>query len=639
MYPPLSDAALRALLDFLAREEVFVFLETTRAGAGEARSLLFRRPRTLLRCASDDDPAAFFARAEDYLAQGFHLAGWFAYEFGYGLEPALAAAAWPGPPVLLAELGVYGEPHLFDHARGVFAGAGPWPGADASVAAGPAADHRLDNLRLNLEREEYLLAIERIKQYIAAGDTYQVNYTLKLLFEFSGSAESLYQTLRRNQSVAYGAYLRHGDQRILSFSPELFFRKSGDLCTVRPMKGTVRRGRSSEEDGRLAAWLREDLKNRSENVMIVDLLRNDLGRICAMGSVGADSLFDVETYESLHQMTSTIHGRLRPGLGLGELFRALFPCGSVTGAPKIRTMEIIRELEREPRGVYTGAIGYLAPNGDAVFNVPIRTVRLAGGRGEMGIGSGVVFDSDPAGEWEECRLKGRFLTAPRAPFEIIETLLWRPGAGYWLQDLHLARLARSAAFFGYPCEAGAVAARLARQAEGFGGETAQRVRLALAKDGTLTVAATPCEPPAVTCFAQVPPTAGAELPRVMVSERATDSRSAFFYHKTTRRELYDQERQRAIAAGFFEVLFVNERGELTEGAITNLFIRKAGRLLTPPVTCGLLDGVFRCHLLNQGGGESVAEQVLRREDLLAAEAIYVGNSVRGLVQVALATAG
>ncbi|MFC1513281.1 aminodeoxychorismate synthase component I [Thermodesulfobacteriota bacterium] len=454
MYPPLSDIALRDLLDFLAGEDDFVFLETTRANDTDHHSLLFHKPVDRLRFRAGDDVADFFRQVAACRERGYYLAGWFAYEFGYLLEPVLAKSGrQPDKQELLAELGVYAEPHIYDHQQQSFAGAGPWPVAEKRSQG----KYDLAHLRLNLQQADYLAAIARIKQYIEAGDTYQVNFTLKLLFDFAGSAEAFYQTLRRNQSVAHGAFLRSGDHRLLSFSPELFFRKCGDRCSVRPMKGTVRRGRSCAEDAANGEWLRNDIKNRSENVMIVDLLRNDLGRICRMGSVRTDSLFDVETYESLHQMTSTIHGRMRPEIGLAQLFRALFPCGSVTGAPKIRTMEIIRELEVAPRGVYTGAIGYLAPDGDMVFSVPIRTVALDGGQGEMGIGSGVVYDSDPLGEWEECKLKGRFLTDPRPPFLLIETLLRQPGEGYWLLDLHLDRLAATAGFFGYPFSRSAVA--------------------------------------------------------------------------------------------------------------------------------------------------------------------------------------
>lgn len=629
MYPPLSDSLLRGVLNLLAGEDDFVFLETTRANDTDHYSLLFRKPLERLQFRAGDDVATFFDRIAGHQEQGCYLAGWFAYEFGYLLEPVLAGNRQAEGRQLLVELGVYNEPHIYDHRSGSFSGAGPWGAGDG----GPQGRYRLDNLRLNMDRDRYLAAITAIKQYIEAGDTYQVNFTLKLLFDFVGSAEAFYETLRRSQSVAHSAYLRSGEHRLLSFSPELFFRKSGERCSVRPMKGTVQRGRTCEEDAAQGEWLRNDIKNRSENVMIVDLLRNDLGRVCRMGSVQTDSLFDLETYESLHQMTSAIQGRLRPEVGLAELFRALFPCGSVTGAPKIRTMEIIRELELAPRGVYTGAIGYLAPNGDAAFSVPIRTVALEGQQGEMGIGSGVVYDSDPVGEWEECKLKGHFLTAPRPPFLLIETLLRSPEEGYRLLDLHLDRLARSAAFFGYPFTRTEAAELLAaepwREADG----GAERVRLTLAKDGAMAVTATACAMPQP--FNSAPPAAVGELPKILFSPEAVDSQSVYLYHKTTRRELYDAERQRAVAAGYYEVVFVNERGEVSEGAITNIFVRKEGRLLTPKVACGLLAGVLRQYLLRGDGGEPVVEAVLTREDLQTAEAIYVGNSVRGLVQVSL----
>ena len=626
MYPPLSDTALSDLLDFLAGEDDYVFLETTRANDTDHQSLLFRQPVAKLSFCAGDDVADFFQQVEDYQTQGYYLAGWFAYEFGYLLEPALVQNVQIDGQEVLAELGVYGEPHIYDHRSQDFSGAGAWP-----VGGTPGQDdYKIDNLRLNLQRDDYLAAIARIKQYIEAGDTYQVNYTLKMLFDFAGSAQALYKTLRRNQSVGHTAFIRSGEQQLLSFSPELFFRKQGDCCSVRPMKGTVQRGRTCAEDARNGQWLQNDIKNRSENVMIVDLLRNDLGRVCRLGSVQTDSLFDLETYESLHQMTSAIHGQVRDDVGLADVFRALFPCGSVTGAPKIRTMEIIRELEVAPRGVYTGGIGYLAPNGDAVFNVPIRTVVLAGGQGEMGIGSGVVYDSDPVGEWDECTLKGRFLTDPRPPFLLIETLLRQPGEGYWLLDLHLDRIARSAAFFGYPFSRSAAEKLLVAESWGEEG-VAQRVRLTLAKDGAMEVVSVACSVPQAMDLASV--SEKGERPKIIVSKKPVDSQSVYLYHKTTRRELYDTERQQAVADGYFDVVFVNERGEVTEGAITNIFIRKDGRWLTPKVDCGLLDGVFRHSLLH--GSEKVEEVILTTQDLQTAEAVYVGNSVRGLVRVFL----
>jgi para-aminobenzoate synthetase / 4-amino-4-deoxychorismate lyase len=624
-FRPLTDSALEALLGFLQDEPHFVFLETTRISTENRFSLLFRQPVASLQCRAGNSPADFFSRAEQYLAKGYYLAGWCAYELGYLLEPVFARGYRPPDQMLLADLGVYHQPHIFDHHTGSFAGAGPWPQADVR----PATGYELRHLRPNQRKEEYLAAIARIKGYIEAGDTYQVNYTLKLLFDFAGSPEDFYRALRRGQSVSYGAYLRSGSQQVLSFSPELFFRKNGASCTVRPMKGTIRRGCTEEEDVALAAFLSSDEKNRSENVMIVDLLRNDLGRLCRMGSVAAAPLFEVESFESLHQMTSTIQGELRPDVSPAELFSALFPCGSVTGAPKIRTMELIRELELTARGVYTGGIGYLSPAGEAVFNVPIRTVVLDGGQGEMGIGSGIVADSEPETEWEECLLKSRFLSHPQPEFELIETMVWLPDEGYWLLGRHLERLLASACRLGFAADRGEIEQYLRDLRDRFP-DSPQRVRLTLAKDSRLAGSFAACSPPARAI--SLAATDGGRLPQVLFSARRVDSRDRLLYHKTTRRELFDREREIAVAAGFHEVLFCNERGEVTEGSITNVFARRGARLLTPPVSCGLLDGVCRRHLL-AAGPLPVEEQVLSPADLQQADAIYIANSVRGLVQV------
>ncbi|MBU3937218.1 MAG: aminodeoxychorismate synthase component I, partial [Proteobacteria bacterium] len=437
---PLTNETLARIMATAATKDECVFLETSRVTAAESRSYFFHSPVTHLVCYAHDDPARFFQQAEDFLSKGMYLAGWLGYEFGYLLEPSLAKRIHPAPEKPLARLGVFHQPLIFAHDPGELLG-NSWP---APPPPQPSTDYRITNLHPNLTQAAYTAALARIKAYIESGDTYQVNFTLKLLFDFDGSPEALYQTLRRNQSVSFGAYLRSGSQRFLSFSPELFFKRIGEQCLVRPMKGTIQRGPYPAEDARLARFLQHDEKNRSENVMIVDLLRNDLGRICTPGTVTTQSLFDIETYETLHQMTSTITGHLPLETKIESLFRALFPCGSVTGAPKIRTMEIIHELENEPRGVYTGAIGFLSPSGEAVFNVPIRTIALNNSKGEMGIGSGIIHDSDPEQEWRECLLKGRFLSDPPPPFSLVETLLWQPGSGYWLLPEHLERLAASA---------------------------------------------------------------------------------------------------------------------------------------------------------------------------------------------------
>jgi para-aminobenzoate synthetase/4-amino-4-deoxychorismate lyase len=357
-----------------------------------------------------------------------------------------------------------------------------------------------------------------------------------------------------------------------------------------------------------------------------------------MGGVSVQSLFDVETYETLHQMTSSIKGKLSHAVTLEEMFKALFPCGSVTGAPKIRTMEIIRELEAENRGVYTGAIGYLSPDGDAVFNVPIRTVVLQGDKGEMGIGSGIVWDSDPVAEWEECILKGRFLTRPAPEFSLIETMLWQPASGYWLLDLHIKRLAESAGYFLYPFELENLKAELENLAEDFrkdGSTGMRRVRLTLSRQGEISLTHTelpegsiPVIDPAVIMKQEET----TELPRVVFSRSNTDSHSPFLYHKTTLRELYDAEQAKAVNDGYYEVLFVNEKGEVTEGSYTTIFLQQAGKLITPPVSCGLLPGVFRSHLL-QEFPDLVKEESFTLDDIDRADVVYVGNSVRGLIRV------
>jgi len=612
-----------------ATEDECVLLETSRVTEEESRSYFFHSPVAHLVCSAHDDPARFFQQAEDFLAQGMYLAGWLGYEFGYLLEPSLKKRIHPDPEKPLARLGVYRQPLIFTHASGELL-SGSWP---TPPPPQPSTDYRITNLRPNLSQTEYTAALAGIRAYIESGDTYQVNFTLKLLFDFHGSPEALYQTLRRNQSVSFGAYIRSGSQRLLSFSPELFFRRIGEQCLVRPMKGTIQRGPYPAEDARLARFLQNDEKNRSENVMIVDLLRNDLGRICTQGTVTTRSLFDIETYETLHQMTSTITGHLPRDTKIGALFRALFPCGSVTGAPKIRTMEIIHELETGPRGVYTGAIGFIAPSGEAVFNVPIRTIELNNSKGEMGIGSGIIHDSDPEQEWRECLLKGRFLSDPPPPFNLIETLLWQPESGYWLLPEHLERLAASAEYFRYQFRREELTLQLDTLARDFD-TSPMRVRLTLAKNGRIGLAATLCPPPAaITIPAQQAPKS--DLPQVTFSSEITDPSSPWLFHKTTLRDVYDTERQRALDAGFYEVIFENNRGEVTEGSITNIFILRQGILLTPPMECGLLPGVFRRYMLEHAP-LPVRETILTRRDIEQAEALFVGNSVRGLVQVRLA---
>jgi len=633
----MQKPALENLLESLQDRQEFVFLDTSRSDRENTRSFLFVEPVARKICRIGDDLEEYLQGLQRVLDKGYYLAGWVGYEFGAILEGKIdiRARLCGDTCGVIADFGVFGKPFSYNHCTGennlpLYQGSETMPGG-----------YEVTGIRLNMDEEEYLQALEKVQYYIEAGDTYQVNYTLKLFFDFQGSAERFYLDLRRNQSVAYGAYIRRGDERILSFSPELFFRKKGRQITVRPMKGTAERGRNGVEERKLSGDLHNDIKNRSENVMIVDLLRNDLARLMyghGRSTVAVDSLFDVESYESLLQMTSTICARASSssaeGVDISDLFRALFPCGSITGAPKIRTMEIIDELEKEQRGVYTGAIGYMTPDGTAAFNVPIRTILLRRQSGEMGIGAGITHDSDPRQEWQETLLKGKFLTHPQPDFALFETILWRSGEGYWLLDSHLNRLISSARFFRFSIDPAAIRERLAEEEMTFE-ERCNRVRLSLKKDGRLSLVAGPCAPPAVTTLSADPTAAaGDELPEIDFSDKIIDTGSPSCFHKTTMRDIYDGEYKKALAQGLYELLFCNEKGQVTEGCISNIIIYYRGRYLTPPVKCGLLAGVMRGKLLDE---KSVVpgEGIVTRDMIEEADALFICNSVRGVVRVTL----
>ncbi|WLE98269.1 MAG: chorismate-binding protein [Candidatus Electrothrix communis] len=650
---PLNDTTILRLTSRLEQEDDFVFLESSRLSEENHRSFLFRKPSAHLCCRPGDSVPDFLDQVDQARAQGQHLAGWLTYEFGYLLEPCLCRFL-PESPIAdkpLAILGVYEAPLIFDHKTGLFNNGTGWPLGDLGEKKN--ASYSCTDLETTITRQEYIRAIQAIQDYIQAGDTYQVNFTLHFDFRFQGSVAALYRALRRNQSVAYSAWIRHQGQDILSFSPELFFAADTKKVRVRPMKGTMSRGRTNAEDETRQHELRTDPKNKSENVMIVDLLRNDLGRLLYVddqekqkkmqGQVQPRSLFDVEIYESLLQMTSTIDGVLEQQgqgtagtgpLSFRRLIEALFPCGSVTGAPKIRTMEIIRELEQQPRGVYCGAIGYTGPE-QSCFNVPIRTLELGKGQGRMGIGSGIVTDSVAEAEWEECLLKSHFLTKSKADFQLIETLLWHPENGYFLLEYHLERLQDSARYFHFCHDPEEIrgcldkrAAELSVDVKNKEGAGQWRVRLLLHRDGRLEISSVPLPEP------ELSDTVSEKPAEVIFSQEQLDASDPHRLHKTTRRELYNREFQRAVEQGCYDILFTNTAGEITEGAITNIFLRRKKNkpLLTPPTGCGLLAGTYRRMLLEQG---KAIEQVLRMEDLLKAEELYVANSVRGLVPVRL----
>ena len=591
-----------------------VLLETTRGDAENRRSYIFLGPLHVLTAQSPDDLPGLFQQVERALAEGCYVVGFLSYECGYALQ-GIADDTPPGSP--LACFGVYRAPTVFDHLLGAFSG--PQlptlsPQIDPLRAEPTCTD---DEIELTLGPEAYRHKIAQIKEQIAAGATYQVNFTDRIHLRTGAPPAELYRALSRQQPVAYAALVNLAGPPILSFSPELFFRVRDRQIVTRPMKGTWPRGLDCAEDALAALALHHDEKNRSEHIMIVDLLRNDLGRICDTGSIRVRDLFHVERYPTLLQMTSTVSGTLSATVRWLDIFRSIFPSGSVTGAPKINTMRIIRELEASPRGIYTGSIGFIAPTGDACFNVAIRTLALDNGAATMGVGGGIVYDSDPAAEFAECRLKAAFLTRSQPTFDLIETMRWSDG--YSLLSLHLDRLRLSCEYFDRPCDAAEIEARLHELAATFAPLSRYRVRLTLDRSGQIEIASAPLAPN---------PAPGTAPCRVMLASELTASNDLFLRHKTTHRPLYNRLFSAAERAGFDEVLFHNERGEVTEGAISNLFVRIAGRLCTPPLACGVLPGVFRRHLLE--AAPRAEERVLTLADLRAADEIYLGNSVRGL---------
>lgn len=468
----------------------------------------------------------------------------------------------------------------------------------------------------SLDARSHATKVEKIRRWITEGDCYQVNLTFPADFKVYGHPLALYARLRARQPVRYGAYVRTPSDTILSLSPELFFERNRARVETRPMKGTAPRGATVEEDGANRAALLASLKERAENIMIVDLLRNDLGRLARPGSVKVDSLCEAEAYPTLWQMVSSVSADL-PGASLHDLFRALFPCGSITGAPKIRAMQAIAELEDAPRGLYTGALGWVAPGGDCRFNVAIRTLEIdAEGCGRLGVGSGIVIDADPAREYAECLLKARFISGLDPGFELIETMRLENGV-FPLLSLHLDRLSASARSLGFACNLTLIVGALAEYAS-TSGRGLFRIRLTLAHGGEYAITQAAMAEDGVAW-------------KVIFASEVLSVDDYLLKHKTTARSRYD-----SALAGLtrlpevFDTVFFNARGEVCEGARSNVYVERNGMLLTPPSSSGLLPGVMRRHLLETG---RAVEQVLYRDDLLGTSAVYLSNALRGLFPV------
>ncbi len=532
-------------------------------------------------------------RVERLVRDGMHAVGFLAYEAAPAFDALQVHEASPLPLL------------WFGVARTVRVEALPTAGDAISTSFAPVWN-----------QGDYNRAFAIAQDHIHDGNTYQINLTFPMRCRRPIDPVAWYSQLKQAQSANYSGMIQTPGFSIVSASPELFFEKTGARIRTKPMKGTRRRAPLLNDDRQLADELRNSTKDRAENVMIVDLLRNDLGRIADPGGVTVPRLFDVEKYPTVWQMTSTVEATLRDDVGLCDVFSAIFPCGSVTGAPKVKTMEIIKTLEPEPRGVYCGAFGVILPRGDCVFNVPIRTASLIGQDITYSVGSGVVADSNPEHEYHECLLKANVLNAALPEFQLLETILWKLHGGFFVLDHHLERLAESAAYFDFTVDIAATRTELQRAAEGWTED--KRIRLLVHRDGCFELEAAP-----LTAFSKA-------IRTVKLADAAVDRHNPFLYHKTTHRAVYNAERARLGAAD--DVILFNECGELTESTIANLAVKLDGRWYTPPVHCGLLNGTLRRRMVADG---DLVERVIRIEELKRAEGLRLLNSVRGCFDVLL----
>lgn len=583
-----------------------VLLQTNKFDANNYQSLLFREPKKILTQSSGVTLADLLQEIEVSLNDGFYAAGYISYEStskNSGLT--ILPTTW---------FGIYDKPLSFDHRS--------------------SGDCQLDYDALNNISDQQIVSsfsfagqanselaykngIEQALNHIKRGDVYQVNICGQFDLDFNCPAHLAYQQLTSSFPSPYSAFVNTDSGYVISLSPELFFSRDGDTILVSPMKGTVERGKTNEEDTVLSNQLRNSEKGQAENVMIVDLMRNDLTKIA--NNVRVKELFKIEKFLRLFQMTSTIEAELKADIGYAQIFDALFPCGSVTGAPKISAMNTINNIERVPRGVYTGAIGYFAPDSRAVFSVAIRTIEGNSNDAKMGVGSGIVWDSNSRDEYEECLLKGKFISSPVEEFSLFETILWN--GSYQNLECHLARLKSSAEYFEFHLDLKMLEQKLAEYQSDLITSLKRefKVKISLDRFGALKLEHSPRTP--------------WSSDKVAIWPEPVSSEDRFLYHKTTRRRVYDLATKAAIQQGLADYIFLNERGELTEGSISNFFIRNGDSYFTPPVGSGLLAGVGRKSLIRSLS--SCTERAVTLNDLKAAEEIMICNSIRGLQRVTL----
>ena len=635
---------MTSISEKLQQSQPFLLFENTLPAYTDEQTWLFTDPLCEIVAYSREEFFNALARIDQERKNGHYLAGYISYEAGYALSHKLSVFLNQKPsdkPLI--------QFYAFDKVQRTSS-------QDVTQALNelPESDPYIHNWQAAESQADYLQNLEKLHQYVVAGDTYQVNHTYRVNFDLAGSINGLYKTLRQRQPVAFSSLMHLPERSILSLSPELFVRKEDTTLSTKPMKGTMPRGSTSEEDAAILKSMAADKKQQSENLMIVDLMRNDIGRLADAGSMKVSKLFEIETYKTLHQMISSIEGQVSKEITFSEVINGLFPYGSITGAPKIRTMEIIHELENTPRDIYTGAIGFITPENDFTFNVPIRTITFPKGskQGTLGIGGGIIYESDPVDEWHESQLKARFITGINRQFKLIETLRYDASYKQVLRlDKHLERLKQSASCFDYPADVANITQIIISYVKQHADEFDLKLRVLLDEAGGIEISsealpefsnATPVLSNTALAKSTIQASElalGRSLPKVYLSPIKLDETNLFRQHKSTNRALYNTAYKEAEADGFYDVLFLNRQGYLAEASRHNLFIRQGDKLYTPPLEDGALPGVMRDELLatthNLADENSLAVIVksLTLEDLRRADSVYLSNSVRGLVEV------
>jgi para-aminobenzoate synthetase/4-amino-4-deoxychorismate lyase len=575
-------------------ELLFEFHEREKGG----RHLRFTKPVKIITACQTAEVIPALSDVCNAVKKGLYAAGFLSYEAAPAFDSAYRIRTNSNMPLLW--FGLFAAPEIIEPTGQSYEGS-----------------FKIGDWEPNVCRADYNQCIAKIKSEIEKGNTYQVNYTIRMQADFQGDDFAYYKRLSQSQEGQFSSYLNIGRHRILSASPELFFRLEKNTITTQPMKGTARRGLNVIDDEEQRQILSASEKNQAENVMIVDLLRNDLGRIAEMGSVRVAKLFEIDKYPTVFQMTSTIQAKVRPGTTLVDIFRALFPCGSITGAPKISTMKIIAGLERAPREVYCGAIGYVSPDGDASFSVPIRTVVLDGDLNTAwyGVGGGITWDSTPEEEYDEIITKAALLHADRIKFDLLETMLLDNGT-YTYLERHLNRLESSAEYFNYPFVKNDILKELDEHIKLYPSEP-RRVRLLLSENGKFSIESVPFMPLSTQT-----------IKTAALADAAIDRTNRFLYHKTTNRGIYNKHKN--ANPDVFDILLWNENREITEFTIGNIVVELNGLKITPPVSCGLLPGVFREELLARG---DIVERIVTLQDLLHATNVWLINSLQGWIPI------